>query len=129
MAVSAGRFGLAGGGLALGAPQGDALMLLYSSYRCTRHFSELLCTDRPRLIRRTMAIMLNASQTPLAAASANRQRSARFAYEGFKQFEDDLNKRLNAGLLTIHVVMVPIARDQLFPALRRPARWIWSPLR
>ena len=40
------------------------------------------------------------------------------AYEGFKHFEDDLNKRLHTGLLKIHVVMVPMARDQLFPALQ-----------
>jgi membrane-bound lytic murein transglycosylase MltF len=39
------------------------------------------------------------------------------AYEGFKRFEDDLNKRSN-GLLKIHVVMVPLSRDQLFPALQ-----------
>ena len=38
-------------------------------------------------------------------------------YEGFKQFEDDLNSRLNTGLLKVHVVIVPLARDQLFPAL------------
>ena len=40
------------------------------------------------------------------------------AYEGFKRFEDDLNTRLNTGLLRVHVVMVPVARDQLFPALQ-----------
>jgi membrane-bound lytic murein transglycosylase MltF len=40
------------------------------------------------------------------------------AYEGFKRFEDDLNARLRTGLLKIHVVMVPLSRDQLFPALR-----------
>jgi membrane-bound lytic murein transglycosylase MltF len=40
------------------------------------------------------------------------------AYEGFKRFEDDLNKKLKTGLLKIHVVMVPLSRDQLFPALQ-----------
>ena len=40
------------------------------------------------------------------------------AYEGFKRFEDDLNARLKTGLLRVHVVMVPLSRDQLFPALQ-----------
>jgi membrane-bound lytic murein transglycosylase MltF len=40
------------------------------------------------------------------------------AYEAFRKFEDDLNRRLNTGLLRIFVVMVPVARDQLFHALR-----------
>ena len=40
------------------------------------------------------------------------------AYEGFKRFEDDLNARLKTGLLKIHVVMVPLQRDQLFAALQ-----------
>ncbi|HXI28390.1 MAG TPA: transporter substrate-binding domain-containing protein, partial [Vicinamibacterales bacterium] len=40
------------------------------------------------------------------------------AYEAFKQFEDDLNTKLKTGNLKIHVVMVPLQRDQLFPALQ-----------
>jgi membrane-bound lytic murein transglycosylase MltF len=40
------------------------------------------------------------------------------AYEGFKRFEDDLNAQLKSGLLKVHVVMVPLQRDQLFVALR-----------
>jgi membrane-bound lytic murein transglycosylase MltF len=40
------------------------------------------------------------------------------AYEGFKQFEDDLNKKLKTGLLKIHVVLVPLSRDQLFTSLQ-----------
>ncbi len=39
-------------------------------------------------------------------------------YEAFKRFEDDLNHKLKTGLLKVHVVMVPLTRDQLFPALR-----------
>ena len=38
-------------------------------------------------------------------------------YDGFKRFEDDLNSRLNTGLLRVHVVIVPLTRDQLFSAL------------
>jgi ABC-type amino acid transport substrate-binding protein len=40
------------------------------------------------------------------------------AYEGFKRFEDDLNAQLKSGLLKVHVVMVPLSRDQLFAALQ-----------
>jgi membrane-bound lytic murein transglycosylase MltF len=38
-------------------------------------------------------------------------------YESLKNFEDELNKRLNTGLLRVHVAFVPLSRDQLFPAL------------
>ena len=40
------------------------------------------------------------------------------AYEGFKRFEEDLNAHLKSGLLKVHVVMVPLTRDQLFAALQ-----------
>ena len=38
-------------------------------------------------------------------------------YEWLKIFEDDLNKDLKTGKLKVHVVMVPMSRDQLYPAL------------
>jgi membrane-bound lytic murein transglycosylase MltF len=41
-----------------------------------------------------------------------------FVYEAFKRFEDDLNKKLHTGLLKVHVVIVPLVRDRLFPALQ-----------
>src|SRR5688572_29546262 len=34
-----------------------------------------------------------------------------------KIFEEDLNKDLKTGKLKVHVVMVPMSRDQLYPAL------------
>jgi membrane-bound lytic murein transglycosylase MltF len=40
------------------------------------------------------------------------------AFEGFKRFEQDTNRRLKTGLRQIHVVFVPLSRDQLFPALQ-----------
>jgi membrane-bound lytic murein transglycosylase MltF len=40
------------------------------------------------------------------------------AYESIKQFEDDVNARLGTGMLKVHVAFVPLARDQLFPALQ-----------
>jgi len=38
-------------------------------------------------------------------------------YEVFRLFEDDLNKTLNNPKLRIHVMFVPVARDDLIPAL------------
>jgi len=39
------------------------------------------------------------------------------SYESIKLFEEELNKRLKTGLLRVHVAIVPLARDQLFPSL------------
>ncbi len=41
------------------------------------------------------------------------------SYEAITHFENDLNTRLKTGLLKIHIAFVPLARDQLFPALQR----------
>ena len=38
-------------------------------------------------------------------------------YEALKQFETDLNTDLKTGNLKVHVVMVPMMRNQLYPAL------------
>lgn len=38
-------------------------------------------------------------------------------YEMFKRFEDFLNERLNRGHMRVHVVIIPVARSQLMPAL------------
>ena len=39
------------------------------------------------------------------------------SYEAIKSFEDELNTRRKTGLLRVHVALVPLQRDQLFPAL------------
>ena len=39
------------------------------------------------------------------------------SYESIRLFEEQLNKRLKKGQLPVHVAFVPLARDQLFPAL------------
>ena len=39
------------------------------------------------------------------------------AYESLKQFESDLNADLKTKKLKVHVVIVPMSRDQLYPAL------------
>ena len=38
-------------------------------------------------------------------------------YEALKSFETDLNTDLKTGNLKVHVVIVPMSRDQLYPAL------------
>lgn len=39
------------------------------------------------------------------------------SYEAFRLFEDDLNKKLKTKNVRIHVVFIPVARDDLIPAL------------
>jgi membrane-bound lytic murein transglycosylase MltF len=39
------------------------------------------------------------------------------AYESVKAFETDLNTELKTGNLKVHVIMVPMTREQLYPAL------------
>jgi membrane-bound lytic murein transglycosylase MltF len=38
-------------------------------------------------------------------------------YDGLRAFEDDLNRRLKTGNLRVHVVFLPVSRDELLPAL------------
>ncbi len=38
-------------------------------------------------------------------------------YESLKRFEEDLNTQLKTGTLKVHVVLVPMSRSQLHPAL------------
>jgi membrane-bound lytic murein transglycosylase MltF len=38
-------------------------------------------------------------------------------YELFKQFEEFINQRLDKGHLKVHVVLIPVARDELIPGL------------
>ena len=40
------------------------------------------------------------------------------SYESLKLFEEQVNKRLKTGPLMVHVAIVPLSRDQLFPALQ-----------
>jgi membrane-bound lytic murein transglycosylase MltF len=40
------------------------------------------------------------------------------SYEYAQQYEEQLNKRLNTGNLKVHVVLLPMSRDQLMPALQ-----------
>jgi membrane-bound lytic murein transglycosylase MltF len=39
------------------------------------------------------------------------------SYESIRLFEEELNKRLKTGQLKVHVAIVPLSREQLFPAL------------
>ena len=44
-----------------------------------------------------------------------RQRGA--TYDFMRAFEDDLNRRLKTGHLRVHVVFIPVGRDELLPGL------------
>jgi membrane-bound lytic murein transglycosylase MltF len=39
------------------------------------------------------------------------------AYEAFRKFEDDLNKKLKSKHIRVNVVFLPVSRDELLPAL------------
>lgn len=41
------------------------------------------------------------------------------SYEGLQQFETFLNKRLNRSTLKVKVIIIPVHRDELLPALQR----------
>jgi membrane-bound lytic murein transglycosylase MltF len=40
------------------------------------------------------------------------------AYDSISLFEQELNKRLETGNLKVHIAILPMSRDQLFPALQ-----------
>jgi membrane-bound lytic murein transglycosylase MltF len=40
------------------------------------------------------------------------------SFEALKTFEESINKQLGTGLLKVHVVQIPVRRDQLIPHLR-----------
>jgi membrane-bound lytic murein transglycosylase MltF len=40
------------------------------------------------------------------------------SYEALTRFEEEINERLKTGLMKVHVAIVPLQRDQLFPALQ-----------
>ncbi|HWZ86312.1 MAG TPA: lytic transglycosylase F [Thermoanaerobaculia bacterium] len=39
------------------------------------------------------------------------------AYDAFRLFEDDLNKTLKSGSVRVHVIFLPVSRDEIIPAL------------
>jgi membrane-bound lytic murein transglycosylase MltF len=47
----------------------------------------------------------------------DRGREVGIVHEFFKGFEKELNRKLGNKVVTVHVVMIPVARDQLIPRL------------
>jgi membrane-bound lytic murein transglycosylase MltF len=47
----------------------------------------------------------------------DRGREAGLTYETIKDFEKDLNAKLGNKVVTVHVIAIPVARDQLLPRL------------
>ena len=57
------------------------------------------------------------SRSTARTTSSTKGRSEASTYEALKLFENDLNADLKTGNLKVHVVIVPMSRDQLYPAL------------
>jgi membrane-bound lytic murein transglycosylase MltF len=64
--------------------------------------------------RRQIRVLVTYSKT-LYFVDRGTQRG--LVYDAFRLFEEDLNKRLQKKHLRVHVLFVPVARDQLIPAL------------
>jgi membrane-bound lytic murein transglycosylase MltF len=67
------------------------------------------------LKRRQIRVLVVHSKT-FYFVDRGRQRGA--TYDLARAFEDDLNRRLRTGHLKIHVVFIPVSRDELLPNLR-----------
>jgi membrane-bound lytic murein transglycosylase MltF len=65
--------------------------------------------------RRRIRVLVVHSKT-FYFVDRGRQRGA--TYDLARAFEDDLNRRLRTGHLKIHVVFIPVSRDELLPGLR-----------
>ncbi len=64
--------------------------------------------------RRMIRVLLTYSKTHYFV---DRGTQRGISYEAFRLFEDDLNKKLQKKHARVHVVFIPVARDELIPAL------------
>jgi len=64
--------------------------------------------------RRQIRVLVTYSKTHYFVDKATQQG---LTYEAFRLFEDDLNKKLKKKAIRIHVLFIPVARDELIPAL------------
>ena len=72
--------------------------------------------DLDGMIKRRMIRALVVYSKTFYFVDKGTQRGA--SYDALRAFEDDLNKKLKTRHLAVHVVFVPVHRDQLLPALR-----------
>ena len=83
--------------------------------RVQRTFLEPFKGDWEEIRQRRMLRALVVYSRTLYFVDRGTQRGV--TYEVLKAFEDDVNRRLRTQTLRFHVVFVPVARDQLIPAL------------
>jgi membrane-bound lytic murein transglycosylase MltF len=74
------------------------------------------CTaDLDGMVQRRMIRVLVVNSKTFYFLDKGTQRG--LTYDVFKAFEDDLNKKLKTKHIRVHVLFVPVARDELLPAL------------
>ena len=74
------------------------------------------CTsDLDEMIQRRMIRVLVVNSKTFYFLDKGAQRG--LTYDVFKAFEDDLNKKLKNKHIRVHVLFVPVSRDELLPAL------------
>jgi membrane-bound lytic murein transglycosylase MltF len=72
-------------------------------------------SDLDGMIQRRMIRVLVVNSKTFYFLDRGAQRG--LTYDVFKAFEDDLNKKLKNRHVRVHVVFVPVSRDELLPAL------------
>jgi membrane-bound lytic murein transglycosylase MltF len=71
--------------------------------------------DYDALVKRRLIRVLTVFGRTSYFVDRGRQRG--ITYEAFKEFEDFVNRREKTGTLKIHVLLIPVRRDQLIPYL------------
>jgi ABC-type amino acid transport substrate-binding protein len=77
--------------------------------------SEKWSGDLEGMIKRRMIRVLVVYSKTFFFVDKGTQRGV--AYEAFRKFEEDLNQKLKTRHLRVNVVFIPVARDELLPAL------------
>ena len=89
-----------------------------SSWACTAH--KPWTGDFDGMIKRRVIRILVPYSKTYYFVDRGVQRG--LAYDVGQLLEQDINKKLKTGHLRVHVTFVPVARDEIIPALLRRAR-------
>jgi membrane-bound lytic murein transglycosylase MltF len=101
-------FSLCGAGIASAeSPKKEPMGLVLPSEKWTG--------DLDGMIKRRMTRVLVVYSKTFFFVDKGTQRGV--AYEAFRKFEEDLNKKLKAKHIRVNVVFIPVSRDELLPAL------------
>ncbi|MEE4292838.1 MAG: transporter substrate-binding domain-containing protein [Xanthomonadales bacterium] len=71
--------------------------------------------DLDGMIERSVVRVLTVYGPPRYFLDGTEEKGA--TYEAFRAFEKQLNEQIGSGHLKVHVIIIPIARDRLIPAL------------